>query len=387
MEWVVHNAINKDIERQELNKILKEVRTEVTTLTQALAPGSSVGNDIQNTVGEMVSNNTEVGVVVTYNLDRQVLDFVVSEFTLSLIGDVQGSVTMRPGESAAMQVTLSGGITGIPDAPQDNEYYWRRNGAWEAVDPGITDLADIEGDGFSVHTDSPGDGVEWFIRQFDAVAGELTITDGDGIAGNPTYGLADVVDSGVGVSPVKLITVDSKGRVVGTEDADTDDLPEGTTNLYFTDERAQDAVGTILVDSADIDFTYDDTTPSITAILVTPTEAGTYTPTVTGVTNVDSTTANQCQYMRVGSVVTVSGSIDVDATAAAATLTAVGISLPIASSLSATTNLAGSGTANSNPFAPCQLSGDATNDRAELQFYATITSSVTCSFTFTYLII
>jgi hypothetical protein len=44
----------------------------------------------------------------------------------------------------------------------------------------------------------------------------------------------------------------------------TTNLSEGA-NLYFTDERAQDAVGTILTDTATIDFTYDDATPSITA--------------------------------------------------------------------------------------------------------------------------
>jgi hypothetical protein len=35
----------------------------------------------------------------------------------------------------------------------------------------------------------------------------------------------------------------------------------------YTDEQAQDAVGTILDDSGDIDFTYDDATPKITAIV------------------------------------------------------------------------------------------------------------------------
>lgn len=44
----------------------------------------------------------------------------------------------------------------------------------------------------------------------------------------------------------------------------TTNINEGT-NLYFTDERAQDAVGTILTDSSSIDFTYNDGTPSITA--------------------------------------------------------------------------------------------------------------------------
>lgn len=47
----------------------------------------------------------------------------------------------------------------------------------------------------------------------------------------------------------------------------TTDIAEGS-NLYFTDERAQDAVGTILVDSSKIDFTYSDATPSITATIV-----------------------------------------------------------------------------------------------------------------------
>ena len=41
-------------------------------------------------------------------------------------------------------------------------------------------------------------------------------------------------------------------------------VPEGT-NLYFTNERAQDAVGTILTDTASVDFTYDDAGNTISA--------------------------------------------------------------------------------------------------------------------------
>jgi len=50
---------------------------------------------------------------------------------------------------------------------------------------------------------------------------------------------------------------------------DSDDISEGITNLYHTDERAQDAVGTILVDSTTINLTYTDATPSITADAIT----------------------------------------------------------------------------------------------------------------------
>lgn len=48
----------------------------------------------------------------------------------------------------------------------------------------------------------------------------------------------------------------------------------------YTDEQAQDAVGSILVDSSNIDFTYDDPTPSITADLTnTAVTPGSYTLT------------------------------------------------------------------------------------------------------------
>lgn len=47
----------------------------------------------------------------------------------------------------------------------------------------------------------------------------------------------------------------------------TSDIGEGS-NLYFTDERAQDAIGTILVDSATVELAYDDGTPNITANVI-----------------------------------------------------------------------------------------------------------------------
>ena len=48
----------------------------------------------------------------------------------------------------------------------------------------------------------------------------------------------------------------------------TDDIGEGASNLYFTDERAEDAVGGILTDSATIDLTYNDAGNTISASIV-----------------------------------------------------------------------------------------------------------------------
>lgn len=117
-------------------------------------------------------------------------------------------------------------------------------------------------------------------------------------------------------------------------------------------------------------------------------ESGTYTPTLTGVANITSLTAYACQYMRLGSTVTVSGKLDVEATSNN-TQTTFGLSLPIASAFTAEEQLGGSGHTNDNTSAGHGVSilADATNDRAEFDYYETHGGTDTISFTFTYTII
>jgi hypothetical protein len=61
-----------------------------------------------------------------------------------------------------------------------------------------------------------------------------------------------------------------------TPDDGTDSISLAVTVTQYTDELAQDAVGTILVDSGRIDFTYADGTPSITADIVAASIANSY---------------------------------------------------------------------------------------------------------------
>jgi len=68
-------------------------------------------------------------------------------------------------------------------------------------------------------------------------------------------------------------------------------------------------------------------------------KSGTYTPTLTNVANVAASTAAVCQWMRVGSVVTVSGTVDIDPTAAGTCV--LRMSLPVASNFSAVNNAGG----------------------------------------------
>lgn len=90
-----------------------------------------------------------------------------------------------------------------------------------------------------------------------------------------TVSLQDIVQQTGGI--LQKFAVDGQGRVFQTETATTDDLPEGSTNRYFTAARAQDAAGAALRDTPDVDLAYDAANHQISAAL-TPTgvTAGTY---------------------------------------------------------------------------------------------------------------
>ncbi len=112
---------------------------------------------------------------------------------------------------------------------------------------------------------------------------------------------------------------------------------------------------------------------------------GTWTPTLTGVLNIDGTTAHVCRYIRIGLMVICSGELDIDPTAAGSASSAVRISLPIASNLSATDNLSGTGANRVN--GPASIYGDATNDAANFDFAANNANNTRWTFVFSYQII
>lgn len=127
-------------------------------------------------------------------------------------------------------------------------------------------------------------------------------------------------------------------------------------------------------------------TTSIAVTLAVPTSSGTYTPTLTNVANLDASTAYQCQYLRVGNTVTVSGRVDIDPTLPATT-TQLGISLPVASNIGAVEDVAGVGSSPGIAAQVMAILGDVTNDRAELNWKSSDTTNQATYFTFTYRVI
>lgn len=114
------------------------------------------------------------------------------------------------------------------------------------------------------------------------------------------------------------------------------------------------------------------------------TASGTYTPTLSNTTNISSSTPYLSQYMRVGSVVTVSGMIDVTLTANGATV--LGITIPIASNFANANELGGSFTTGSLIDAG-NVIADTSAHRATAQWSSAGSGSRTYAFIFTYRII
>ena len=90
-----------------------------------------------------------------------------------------------------------------------------------------------------------------------------------------TNKLVNVVDPTANQDASTKAYVDSKqftvnsltANVDGSVTLDSDDVAEGSTNLYYTNERAQDAVATALVGGTGITKTYDDAANTITHAL------------------------------------------------------------------------------------------------------------------------
>lgn len=96
-----------------------------------------------------------------------------------------------------------------------------------------------------------------------------TITSGDisGLTEAAQDAAAALIQNGTGISFVYDDAANTLTPTVTLAAFSTSNLAEGS-NLYFTDERAQDAIGAALTDSSEIDFTYNDAANTISASLI-----------------------------------------------------------------------------------------------------------------------
>lgn len=305
MDWIVKKTGNIDSEREHLNKILKEIRAAIDSA------GTSV-----NTTNVIERTNTR---------------YAVARFNLSLSGDAEGSaeVTGLADVDIPVTVTVSGVEEAPIDSRyywrRNGEWRAASNAVTnlsEMTGNGITVS-------YQTDEDSPR---EWITREIEGTTNNILVSDGDGVLGNPIIDLAPVSDSNTGtlqgittdgfgrvtgttdatitgtVNRISVTngnasagppTIDIAATYVGQASITTvgtiatgvwqgtiisppylgTGTPDGTNFLRgdgtwaiptgtYTNEDAQDAVGTILVDSSTVDFTYNDGVPSITAAVL-----------------------------------------------------------------------------------------------------------------------
>lgn len=115
----------------------------------------------------------------------------------------------------------------------------------------------------------------------------------------------------------------------------------------------------------------------------TPINSGSYVPTLTGIANVSSSTADSCFWTRTGNIVTVFGSLSVTATLGVNTNTTIDISIPVASNL-ASRSCRGTANTNGAILNGAVVNADVTNDKALLGFFSTGTSALVFNFSFSY---
>jgi len=116
--------------------------------------------------------------------------------------------------------------------------------------------------------------------------------------------------------------------------------------------------------------------------------SGTYTPTLTGVANMASLTPVECQYMRIGNVVTVSGGCTIGFTTAGA-YAQLSISLPISSTFADSSDCGGSITINTTTSnrGYGSIAATASGADASARIYPEHTTARGYNFIFTYRII
>lgn len=111
--------------------------------------------------------------------------------------------------------------------------------------------------------------------------------------------------------------------------------------------------------------------------------SGTYTPTLTNITNLSASTARECTWLRVGNTVHVTGRVEATATAAADASTVIELTLPITpASFAQTWECAGTATISEAVYRPGIVIAQGTS--ARILWQAASTSSRGVVFTFSY---
>jgi len=176
--------------------------------------------------------------------------------SLSPIDEINGAYLFVQEGSSAGKSFVQQGLVSTLDTDDINFVFFNSAGSLVGAD-GIT----ISGNDVSV--DHDGNGLTFVSNQLALELDGSTLS--KSASGLKLSDTAVVAASYGSASETVTFTVDAQGRLTAASEQTI-----AITSAEVSDfvEAAQDAVGTILVDSSSIDFTYNDGTPSITAVVL-----------------------------------------------------------------------------------------------------------------------
>ena len=152
MEWNVKNALSRDVEREHLNKILKEIKSTVDSINSSTVTREQIKTIVTNTVqGSSSAPPPSVS------------------FKITLDGNVTGTGSVVNGNDVTITTTVDPSILGIPDAPMDSLVYWRGQGTWQAVPDKLTSIVLTDGEGYFHYTEEEG----WDFKTADETSADI----------------------------------------------------------------------------------------------------------------------------------------------------------------------------------------------------------------------
>ncbi len=191
---------------------------------------------------------------------------------------------------------------------------------------------------------------------------------GDRISGAPT----SRINSAIGSENIYFGPGVEKATVINSNDISVD-----ASGQFWIQNEQVDIFNPSLGDA----IVYNGTkwTPGSPGLTVA---SGLYTPELDNVNNISSSDAYECQWSRAGNVVTVSGRVDIE-NIVTGTLTVLGMTLPIATTIYNTYQLAGAAAGFSLPGLSSSIRGGPSDNDAQFRYLA-VAGYYEFYFTFTY---
>ncbi|ADO97241.1 structural protein [Synechococcus phage S-SM1] len=234
-------------------------------------------------------------------------NFAAGTITAALTGNASTATTLETARTITVDGVVDGSVSfnGSADVTISTTFN----------DADITALAAMTGTGFVTRTADN----TYARRSVTATASSgITITNGDGVSGDMVINVASastnasnnlVIRDASGNFAAGTITAALTGNVTGQvsdiSNHDTDALTEGSTNLYYTDERVDDRVNALIVAGTGITKAYNDAAGTYT---LTVTQADIDTDNVTeGSTNLFTTAARTRTHFTYGTGIELSG--------------------------------------------------------------------------------